>query len=935
MTITERRKKTRAFTRKWNRMPGKENQDDRTYWIDFLNDVMGIDNVTDMIEFQKDAIIDDHIKHIDAYIPKTKVLIEQKSKDKPLDKKYPQSDGSMKTPYEQADRYNNGLKHAEKARWIITSNFQEIWIYDMNLDIREREPIKVNIDDLEHKLDYFDFLLDNTVEEVRDEVKVSKEAGAIVGEIYDAFLKEYGNNPSEEDLKELNKLCVRIVFCLYAEDSNLFDSQAFCNYLDKFPTDEINGALKRLFEVLDTPEDKRDRFLSDDLSSFPYVNGQLFNGSISIPPITDEIKDLLINKASRHFDWSQISPTIFGAVFESTLNPETRRKGGMHYTSIENIHKVIDPLFLDDLKQEFEKIFTFKQAKVRIEKLKEFQNKLARLKFLDPASGSGNFLTETFICIRKLENRVIEELLSERNKTTGQIAIGVDDESEGKFIKVSIQQFYGIEINDFAVAVSKTALWIAESQMIKETEDIIFQSIEFFPLKTNAYIHEANALRIDWNDVLPASECNYIMGNPPFVGKKEQSIKQVQDMEFAITVSKFKQLDYVACWFFKASNYMQQTFIEAAFVSSNSIIQGEQSLTMWRPLLEMHGIFINFAHRTFVWDSEATQKAHVHCVIIGFSKIERREKMIFSDSYLKFTNYINQYLTEGRMNFITKRKFPIQNVQVMTKGAQLIDGGNFMLQSKKEVEDCLKHEPDIEKYIRMYYNAEDLLNKNHNDCKYALYLKDCTPAIIKNSNFISSRVAAVKNYRENSKARTTRALSDTPSQYFQSQAPNNESIVIPVVSSQKRRYIPICFMPKGCVYTNALFYIDNATIYAFGVITSNVHMAWTRMLCGRLKSDYRYSNTIVYNNFPWCNPTPEQKEKIEKTAQGILDARELYPDSSLADLYDPLTMPPELQKAHRENDKAVMQAYGFDLRMTESDCVAELMKMYQRLTEGE
>lgn len=934
MTITERRKKTRAFTRKWNRMPGKENQDDRTYWIDFLNDVMGIDNVTDMIEFQKDAIIDDHIKHIDAYIPKTKVLIEQKSKDKPLDKKYPQSDGSMKTPYEQADRYNNGLKHAEKARWIITSNFQEIWIYDMNLEVREREPIKVNIDDLEHKLDYFDFLLDDTVEEVRDEVKVSKEAGAIVGEIYDAFLKEYGNNPSEEDLKELNKLCVRIVFCLYAEDSNLFDSQAFCNYLDKFPTDEINGALKRLFEVLDTPEDKRDRFLSGDLSSFPYVNGQLFNGSISIPPITDEIKDLLINKASRHFDWSQISPTIFGAVFESTLNPETRRKGGMHYTSIENIHKVIDPLFLDNLKQEFEKIFTFKQAKVRIEKLKEFQNKLARLKFLDPASGSGNFLTETFICIRKLENRVIEELLSERNKTTGQIAIGVDDESEGKFIKVSIQQFYGIEINDFAVAVSKTALWIAESQMIKETEDIIFQSIEFFPLKTNAYIHEANALRIDWNDVLPASECNYIMGNPPFVGASMMTDKQKYEVVSIIGKIKLaNSVDYVCGWYYLAAKYIEHSNIRVAFVSTNSITQGEQVEPVWGNLFRRYNISINFAYRTFIWDSEASIKAHVHCVIVGFSNtLFNSTKKIYDGSNEYICDNINGYLLDAPSISVCSRGKPLCGVPKLTKGNQPTDNGNFIL-SEDEANELIKNDKKALSYVKRYVGARDYLNNNEK--RFCLWLKDVEPQLYSHNKCVMNRLNNIREFRGKSSAAPTRKSSEKPYLFFSTPQTSETYLIIPRVSSERRRYIPIGFMSPDVIAADSCSIICGANIFHFGILESNVHMAWMRAVAGRLKSDYRYSAGIVYNNFPWCNPTPEQKEKIEKTAQGILDARELYPDSSLADLYDPLTMPPELQKAHRENDKAVMQAYGFDLRMTESDCVAELMKMYQKLTEGE
>ncbi len=688
----------------------------------------------------------------------------------------------------------------------------------------------------------------------------------------------------------------------------------------------MRKALIELFKILDTKLEDRDPYLEDDLNQFPYVNGGLFsNENIEIPKFTEEIRNTLLAKASDEFDWSEISPTIFGAVFESTLNPETRRSGGMYYTLIENIHKVIDPLFLNDLRNELTTAEGYKNEKTRNEKLSEFQNKIANLNFFDPACGSGNFLTETYLSLRRLENEAIEV-----QQGQGIISLDIGDK-----IKVSIQQFYGIEINDFAVKVAKTALWIAEAQMFIETKKILSSETgidEFLPLESYNNIVEGNALRIDWNDVLPNSECDYIMGNPPFIGMKEMTDSNKSDMQEVIPIDKFKQMDYVACWYFKAAEYMKNTKIISAFVSSNSITQGEQALTIWEPLFNKYGINICFAYRTFIWDSEASIKAHVHCVIIGFSYLNQKIKTINDDGKITKCKNINQYLTPADSIFIEKSGKPICNVGPMTKGAQLIDDGNFIVGNYDEYNKVISKEPEIKEYIRKYYNAHDLINNG--DDVYVLYLENCPPNVIRKSCFIKERVNKVYEYRANNTRPSTNVLKDTPTKYFQSQVPNGKSIVVPVVSSINRRYIPICFMPEGMVYTNALFFVDNADIYTFGILTSNVHMAWTRTVCGRLKSDYRYSNTMAYNTFPWPKPTLEQKDKIEKTAQTILDARTLYPDSSLADLYDELTMPPELRKAHQANDEAVMEAYGFDWRkMNESDCVAKLMDMYKKIIE--
>ena len=917
MTEKERKQKAKEFAEYW-KDKGYEKGQSQKFWLSFLRDILGVDKPEQIIEFEE-TVKEEHTKFIDGWIDSTKVLIEQKSSSVNLRLPIKQSDGSLLTPFQQALNYNKSRPYSKRARWIITCNFQEFLIYDMEKP--NGEPESILLKDLPKECYRLQFIVEQKNELLHREEQISIKAGELVGILYEALLKQY-DEKDEEELKSLNEFCVRIIFCLYAEDSGLFGEKlTFHNYIKNYSSKELRRALIDLFKVLDTKIEDRDKYLGEDLAKFPYVNGGLFsNENIIIPQLTEEIRSILLRDASENFDWSEISPTIFGAVFESTLNPETRRSGGMHYTSIENIHKVIDPLFLNELKEEFEDIKNIKQTNKRNESLTAFQNKLANLNFLDPACGSGTFLTETYISLRKLENEVIKLKLGDGVMTF------LDD-----FIKVSIGQFYGIEINDFAVTVAKTALWIAESQMMKETEEIVKTTLDFLPLKSYANITGGNALRVDWETVCPKEKLSYIMGNPPFIGMKEQTEDNKKDMKLVINIDKFKQLDYVACWYFKSAQYINNTNIQVAFVSSNSITQGEQALTMWQPLFKNEKIYINFAHRTFKWSSEAKDKAAVHCVIIGFAKFSRNNKIIYENGKLLRCSNINHYLTPSENVFVQKVGKPICNVQEMTKGAQLIDNGNFVVGGEKEYNEVIEKYPNLVKYIKKYYNARDLINDG--DIKYVLYLEHCSPKEIRDNQYLLQRVNAVYEFRANNTSPSTNVLKDTPSKYFQPQVPLNESVVVPVVSSENRRYIPMCFMPKDVVYTNALFFVDNATIYTFGVLTSNVHMAWMRTLCGRLKSDYRYSNTIVYNTFPWCEPTEEQKAKIEQTAQGILDARALYPDCSLADLYDELTMPPELRRAHQLNDKAVMEAYGFWGKInTESECVAELMKMYQKLT---
>ncbi len=660
--------------------------------------------------------------------------------------------------------------------------------------------------------------------------------------------------------------------------------------------------------------------MDDELAAFPYVNGGLFSDeNIIIPRLNEQIVDLILHRASEDFDWSSISPTIFGAVFESTLNPETRRSGGMHYTSIENIHKVIDPLFLDSLKTEFAEIESMPIEKTRAARLAAFQNKLASLTFLDPACGSGNFLTETYLSLRRLENEAIAA------RQHGQAVLGEYDNP----ILVSIGQFYGIEINDFAVTVAKTALWIAESQMMQETEAIVSHALDFLPLKTNAHIVEGNALRLDWESVVPKAQLSYIMGNPPFVGARMMSAAQKDDLNMVFPGWKNAgNLDYVCCWYKKAAEMMADTMIHSALVSTNSVTQGEAVANLWKPLFES-GVHIDFAHRTFRWDSEAKIKAHVHCVIVGFSiAAYTAPKVIYSSDRPLVVNNINGYLLDADNIFVESRSKPICDVPEIGIGNKPIDGGNYLF-TREERDAFILKEPDSEKWFRTWYGSWEFINRQP---RYCLWLGECPPNELRKMPACVKRVEAVRSFRLASKSAGTVKLADRPTRFHVENMPSGTYVVIPEVSSERRRYVPIGFMTPDILCSNLVKLVPNATLYHFGILTSNVHMAWMRAVCGRLKSDYRYSKDIVYNNFPWPTPTAEQRAKIEETAQGILDARAMYPDASLADLYDETTMPPELRKAHQENDKAVMRAYGFSVKdMTESKCVAELMKMYQAL----
>lgn len=930
MTTAQQKQAAQKFAEYW-KDKGYEKGESQPFWLSLLRDVYGVEHPEQFITFEEQVHLD-HTSFIDGVIPSTKVLIEQKGLGKDLKKPIKQSDGTLLTPFQQAKRYITELPLSQHPRWVVTCNFEKFFVYDM--ENPNSEPEEILLKDLPDDLSRLQFLVDKDSEHIKKEMQVSMQAGEIVGVMYDAILKQYKHPENEESLKSLNMLCVRLVFCLYAEDAGIFGHHAmFHDYLKRFEARDLRRALIDLFRVLDQKEEERDPYLDDALAAFPYVNGGLFaDENIEIPMLTDEIKDLLLNKASEEFNWKDISPTIFGAVFESTLNPETRRNGGMHYTSIENIHKVIDPLFLDDLKKEFEEICEISVEKTRKQKLKEFQKKLATLTFLDPACGSGNFLTETYLSLRRLENQVISVLIAmEKGQVEGQILLGTAINP----IEVSIGQFYGIEINDFAVTVAKTALWIAEAQMMEETESIVHMNLDFLPLKSYANIIEANALRIDWETVVPKEKLCYIMGNPPFVGYSLQTKEQKEDILAIYVDEKGKpyktagKIDYVSGWYFKAAQLMQGTNIRTAFVSTNSITQGEQVAGVWKPLYDRFHVHIDFAHRTFIWDSEASLKAHVHCVIVGFSiALNTKKRILYSSDRFQIVDNINPYLVDAPDVFIESRSLPICDIPKMTTGNRPADGGHLIIEAE-DYDSFIKQEPEAKNYIKRLMGAKEYIN---NQKRYCLWLVGISPAELRKMPLVLERVEACRQDRLNG-AEDRQKLADTPTVFRELKNPLTY-IIVPRHSSENRRYIPMGFLDNTFIPADSATIIPEATLFHFGIIMSNVHMAWVRTVCGRIKSDYRYSKDIVYNNFPWPTPTDEQKAKIEQTAQAILDARALYPDSSLADLYDEVIMPSELRKAHQNNDRAVMQAYGFTKDhpafSSESACVAELMKMYQQ-----
>lgn len=920
--IDKQRIAAKEFAEKWQGK-GYERGQSQTFWLELLQKVFLVEDPFSFIKFEEKVKMT-NTGFIDGRIPKTKVLIEQKSLEIDLKKEKLQSDGQMCTPFQQAKRYISALPLSDHPRWVVLSNFKSFLIFDMEQP--NGEPFEVLLENLEREYQRLDFLVSTGPAHLRQEKKLSFQAGELIGKLYNAFLPQYIDPTSAHSLHSLNVLCVRLVFCLYSEDAGLFGTNhsAFYDYM-KSSNDvrQMRKDLIDLFKVLDTDIPNRDQY-DERTKHFPYVNGGLFHDDtpIEIPNFTQEIADLLLEDCSAGFDWSRISPTIFGAVFESTLNPETRRTEAMHYTSLENIHKVIDPLFLDDLKAELEQIKKISAKKTRKRKLYEYQAKLASLKFLDPACGSGNFLTETYLSLRRLENEMITLYFE------GAYMMNLGDP-----IKVSISNFFGIEINDFAVSVAATALWIAESQMWHETENLVQFDGEFLPLKTNNNIHNSNAFAIEWQSVVPANELNYIIGNPPFVGARYMSDSQKSDKVkvFGADWKNIGSLDYVSCWIYKSMQFMSEnTDLKAAIVATNSVCQGEQVPALWAPLFDK-GITINFGHQSFQWESEARDKAHVHCVIIGFSlKSNNVTKRIFTGNEVLYVDNINGYL-QGKPNdtIESHNKAICKDAPLMQLGNKAIDDkGKLSKYTTEEKDAIIKAYPAAASLFKPCYGADEYLDRRERWC---LWLKGISPSVYRGIKPISDAINKVKDFRASSTRTQTQKFASTPMLFGETRQPQSDYLIVPLVNTEKRVYVPMDFFTADIVPTHQLGVIENATLYHFGVLQSIVHMAWMRYVCGRQEMRTRYSVEIVYNNFPWPTPNDTQIQKIVKTAKAILEARKKYSDWKPFDLYCDL-MPPELIKAHKDNDKAVMEAYGMNPQnFTEDESNSILLNMYNEI----
>lgn len=918
--IAARKRAAEQFARKWSGR-GYEKGDTAPYWLELLDTVIGMSDVTTNVRFENQTI---DRGYVDVTIRDAKTIIEQKSLGVDLDKPELRQN-VMVTPYEQAKRYADSLRNSERPDTIIVCNFEEFRIHDLDSANPALNYERFTLDELPEQLHLLDYLADPQLERRKREEKVSLDAGLLIGKLYDKLRQQYTEPDSDESMHALNILCVRLVFLLFAEDAGLFKKDTFYNYMKKVPAHMARTALQELFHWLNSPSHGEQKYASAALREFPYVNGGLFAAEVEIPNFTDEILDFLLSEVSAGTNWSQISPTVFGGVFESTLNPETRHKGGMHYTSPENIHKLIGPLFLDELKEELDNILsdTSFGETARHNRLRKFHDKIANMTFLDPACGSGNFLTETYIQLRKLENKILSEL--QRNQ--GMFSFNEDLSP----LKISLQQFHGIEINDFAVNVAKTALWIAELQANAEAQSIAYGIIQDFPLQDSANIVHGNALRIDWGDIVSPSELTYIIGNPPFLGARYQSKSQKSDIrEIFGNAKNSGNVDYVAGWYMKAAQFIDTYPIQCAFVGTNSICQGEQVANIWSPIYEL-GVRIDFAHTTFRWVSESKGQASVFVVIVAFSKLNLRKTLfhypsVDGEPIKSHPSRLNAYLTDGPDIFIWDRSKPICSVPVMTIGSQPIDKGNFLF-TTKEKNDFLSIEPSAEKYFKRWYGSREFIRGIE---RWALWLGAASQSDLLGLPECMKRVEAVRAYRRDSDRPQTQQAAQRPQHFGTEIIHSGSAIIIPEVSSQSRRYIPMGFIGPDSLCSNKLKLIPDGTLFHFGILQSIVHNAWIRAVAGRLKSDYSYSSGIVYNNFIWPDVTEAEKEDIYDNAQLVLDRRLAYPDSTLAQMYDPkhAWMYSELMDAHRSLDAAVLRAYGLNVDCHEEDILTHLFDLY-------
>lgn len=745
-----------------------------------------------------------------------------------------------------------------------------------------------------------------------------------MGQIHNEIAGLYHDPDSEESHHALSVLCTRLMFLMFCEDAGLIEPGLFRDYVASVDGGHLRGALIELFGWLDTDDEARKQeYPSELLARFPYMNGGLFRERIQIPQLNEQVHYEILVSGCQEFDWSGVDPTVFGSIFEGALSHDTRRSGGMHYTSPENIHKVIDPLFLDGLKEELDDILAKQNPSARTRALRAYHDKLGGLTFLDPACGSGNFLTETYVCLRRLENTVLMEL-----QRGGQSEISFEEAEGESPVKVTLANFHGIEVNDFACCVARTALWIAEKQADINTAKVVRRVYDELPLKEYGTIIHGNSLRVDWAEAVPAADLDYIVGNPPFIGYSNLNDAQKRDRADIFGKSG-GVLDYVACWYRKAADFTRGSHTRCAFVSTNSICQGQQVEPLWKPLFD-DGVEIDFAHKTFVWNSEAADEAHVHVVIVGFSREKIAKKTIFDGDGARKADNISGYLSATPSLFIARRSSPICDAPKMIRGCQPTDNGQLIL-DQSERDELVSREPSAEKWIRPFSMGADFINGKP---RYCLWLKDAAPKDLSSMPRVMERVRAVADYRAQSTKAATRKKAETPWLFDEIRETGPSYIGVPAVSSGRRRYVPMGFVDNGMVPGNKLYFVPNASVYDFGILMSQFHNAWMRMVAGRLKSDYSYANTIVYNNFVWPDPSDAARAEVERCASAVLDARATYEGSTLADMYDPDNdfLYPALIKAHKALDAAVEAAYGVDFNGDEEKIVAHLFKLYAEKT---
>lgn len=919
---------TKAFVERWKKIiaavpEGKSNeqQDTQKFWIDLLESVLGIPSgeIAGFVDFERKV----RGRRIDVFVSDHHFLCEQKSVGVNLDEPELRNK-TFVTPFQQAMWYAQNLPYSERPRWVMTCNFETFRLYDLDDERPEEGFQEFSLDELPNHAYLLSFLTSQETSRLHKEQQLSVEAGTYVSKLYDALAKQYHHIDTDaEEQRSLNVLITRVIFMLYAEDAGLLQShRAFGRYCQGDPR-KLRGKLVELFEVVDTPYDRRDEYLDEDLSAFPYINGGLFSdSSIVIPQMTEEIAAVIAD-ASEGFDWKDISGVIFGAVFEGTLNPETRHAGGMHYTSVENIDRCLRPLFLDALWDELHAAEGERSAAKRRQLLDRLHDKIAGITIGDPACGSGNFLTEAYRQLRTIENRIIEDELGDQTA----LFAAMDNP-----VRVSLDQFYGIEINDFAVSVAKTALWITEEQMLRKTQEILpHYDFDFLPLKSLSNLVEGNALTTDWAEVFP-EDLTYLVGNPPFLGARNMDKAQKAEIKvLAKDVRNAHDLDYVTGWYIKALDLMDGSRqLRAALVSTNSICQGAEVGDLWHYLIEVRGAQIDFAWRTFVWDNEAAEKAHVHCVIVGFSKKGNStgQKTLFEEGIEpQKVRHINPYLMPAPDVFVMDRKKPISSVPEMANGNQPRDGGNLIL-STEERDEVLSLEPSLERWIRPYVGSDEFIKGKK---RYCLWLEEASAVDIAASKVLSERVRKVYEFRMASKAKTTNGYAKTPALFAQRpQKQGCDFLLVPMTSSERRNYIPIGYMDKSIVASNAVFVIPNADLFMFGVLQSQFHNAWMRVVAGRLKSDYRYSKEIVYNCFVWPECGQHERELVVHAAQRVLDERAKHSYATLAQMYDPKNefMFPSLIGAHMLLDASVERAYGVDFSRDEEKIIEHLFKLY-------